>query len=255
MLSLHFLHGFLGKPADWDFISNNDFLRDFSCHYEDVLSYSINSFSNFAKEYNQKISSTKQLSEKKVLVGYSMGGRLALHAIEEMKKHSETQKLWDAAIFISTHPGLDCEKERASRVKADEQWANKFENIPWENLMRDWNSQAVFKKSTFNFKRNEEDIKREEIAKILRVFSLGVQKSFTKKLQEFDLPILWMVGENDENLVSTLKKILLKHPLSSICIMPKASHRVPFELQDNFITRIQEFLTSLKETKHDKDFS
>ena len=45
----------------------------------------------------------------RVLIGYSLGGRLALHAL------TQQPQLWDAAVLISPHPGLRSHGERAAR--------------------------------------------------------------------------------------------------------------------------------------------
>ena len=72
-----------------------------------------------------------------VLVGYSMGGRLALHAL------LEDSEAWSGAMIVSAHPGLQDEGERILRMAADAEWAGKALTAPWVEFLEQWESQSV----------------------------------------------------------------------------------------------------------------
>ena len=75
--------------------------------------------------------------KSRALLGYSMGGRLALHAL------LEDSNPWQAAIIISAHPGLEDEKEREARIASDAEWASKALMGTWESFTDDWNAQPI----------------------------------------------------------------------------------------------------------------
>src|SRR5205085_576420 len=106
------LHGFLGRASDWDF------LRDAGLEVE-------------ARELDDIP------PHGDVLLGYSMGGRLALQALLDGAAYRR-------AVIVSAGLGIEDDAERASRRASDERWAQRFERDEWESLMRDWNAQPIF---------------------------------------------------------------------------------------------------------------
>ncbi len=70
------------------------------------------------------------------LLGYSMGGRLALHAL------LEDPSPWECAVIVSAHPGLKDAEERRKRLAA---WLSRFQNEPFQTVLRDWNWSTTIK--------------------------------------------------------------------------------------------------------------
>src|SRR3954451_3647389 len=68
--------------------------------------------------------------EPDVLVGYSMGGRIALHAAFHLKP----QRL----VLVGASPGLAGEIERAKRKQADDELAERIEHTTIEDFAREW---------------------------------------------------------------------------------------------------------------------
>lgn len=103
-LNVFFLHGFLGRPSDWDRIQAKlpvaEGLRFFNLDYfKNPLLDPKNSLSSWADHFINWIETQSGLHDRNILVGYSLGGRLALHALE--KKPG----LWHRLVLISTNPG------------------------------------------------------------------------------------------------------------------------------------------------------
>src|ERR1041385_1856831 len=122
-----FFGGFLGVDRDWDF------MRDIE-------------------------------TPERVLLGYSMGGRLALQALIEGAN-------FDRAVIVSA--GLNLEEGRDERRARVDAWAKRFESDPWDDVMRDWNAQPVF--GGHVLPRFESDYDRHELARQLRENSPGVR--------------------------------------------------------------------------------
>src|SRR5258708_3665465 len=97
---IYALHGVLGLASDWDFLKSRMHEHDFEA--EDLWkSFSGTDLKTWAEQKSQAlIHQTSQGSGPRILLGYSLGGRLAMHLLLAQPK------LWDAAIFISANPGL-----------------------------------------------------------------------------------------------------------------------------------------------------
>lgn len=225
---IHALHGFLGLPTDWDVFNLSNL------HAYDLLNPTIDptteGFWTWANRFNN---STKSHG---ILMGYSLGGRLAMHAL------LENPTKWKAGIIISSHVGFKTEKEKISRVQADSAWAERFEKEPWEKVLHDWNAQSVFGGVDFPLLRHENQFSRKHLADLLRVCSRGYQDDLLHAIQNFQRPILWMGGKLDPNFVRAAKELHFAHPLSRVEIIEDAAHRVPWEQPEKFLKTIQSFI-------------
>lgn len=239
------LHGFLGLPTDWELIQSyfmvSPLARQFEWHSVDYMKTPgldpKNSFENWARNFNQKVKSQVP-SGPRVLVGYSLGGRLALQAMKQ------DPDLYDKAIFISTNPGLRREKEKQERFLNDELWAKKFLENNWEDLMKEWNSQAVFKESLSEPPRFEAHYLRLQLAQALTEWSLAGQEDFRDLIARQSQKVLWVSGEKDIKFASITMELKKQSPQIQTEIFAKASHRVlfdqPSELAQKMIAFIDE---------------
>src|SRR5581483_4684719 len=76
--------------------------------------------------------------EGAALVGYSLGGRLALHGVL-----SEPDR-YGALILVGANAGIEDADARAARREADEQLAAWIETQPIEAVVERWERQPVF---------------------------------------------------------------------------------------------------------------
>src|SRR5579862_1986943 len=72
--------------------------------------------------------------ERFTLVGYSMGGRIALHAALAMPARIER------LVLIGASPGIESDTEREARARADESLAQEIERSSIEQFARRWES-------------------------------------------------------------------------------------------------------------------
>jgi len=199
------LHGFLGRPSDWDF------LRDAGLDVD-------------ARELDDIPRSGE------TLLGYSMGGRLALHALLDVAK-------FERAVIVSSGLGLENEADRAARREADEKWARRFESEDWDVVMRDWNAQPLF---GGHIRKAEPD--RRKVVTQLRDYSVAKLPPLAPRLQEIAIPVLWIAGERDAKYVADAKRAVELLPHAELWICPGAAHRVPWEKPDAFIARLRDFV-------------
>jgi 2-succinyl-6-hydroxy-2,4-cyclohexadiene-1-carboxylate synthase len=202
------LHGFLGRPADWDFLHDAGFEVD-------------------ARELDDIPRSGN------TILGYSMGGRLALHALLDGARY-------ERAIIVSSGLGIEGERERVARREADEKWARRFETEDWETVMRDWNAQPLF--GGHVRVRRERDDDRSGVVKALRDYSPAALPPLVPRLHEIDIPVLWIAGERDTKYVAEAERAVSLLPKGELWICPGAAHRVPWEQPDAFIARLRALL-------------
>lgn len=184
------LPGFLGLQSDWDFLPWNH-----------------------------------SAVGGELLLGYSMGGRLALRLLEE--------RPFAKAAIISA--GLNApDPDRQSR---DEAWARRFKSEGWDTLLRAWNAQEVF--GGHVVERREADFDRTELARQLREYSPAVMPP--PRLESIATPLLWVAGERDTRYVEIGRRAVALLPNAELWICPDAGHRVPWEQPEALVERLRSF--------------
>jgi 2-succinyl-6-hydroxy-2,4-cyclohexadiene-1-carboxylate synthase len=233
---IYALHGFLGLSSDWDTIG-----QEVGIPFEALDVFSIshprNGLSNWGRSLNRYVAI--EPVEKRILLGYSQGGRLAMHALV----HSPA--LWTGAIIVSANTGLTSEKERIPRLQIDVDWAQRFLNDPWAKLIHDWNGQTAFQGQAPSFPRKEEDYVRSDLAHAIEDWSVAKQNDLREPLSKLPFPILWIAGEKDLKYVKLAKQMAEDHPQYSFWIAPKSGHRVPWECSQLFLKEIQSWIQRL----------
>ncbi|HEX6085420.1 MAG TPA: alpha/beta fold hydrolase [Thermoanaerobaculia bacterium] len=164
--------------------------------------------------------------EGNALLGYSMGGRLALDRLQRER--------FDKAVIISA--GLNAPDEE--RRKRDEEWARRFETEDWSSLMQAWTAQPVF--GGHVVERFEKDFDRRELARQLRDYSPAVLPP--PRLESIETPVLWIAGERDTKYVEIALRAVERLPTAELWICPGAGHRVPWEQPELLVARLRSFL-------------
>lgn len=234
------LPGFLGMPSDWKavFHGRQDIQQVPCDFYDENYAKPQEGFWAWAETFNRDIENNfghPSVKKKNILLGYSLGGRLAMHAL------ISKAPLWSAAVIVSAHPGLDWEREREQKGQSDSVWAKRFLNDPWEQVITAWNAQPVFKHDRHAFSRNEKDYDRSLLASTLTHWSLSKQQNLRLAIQKIHIPILWVAGGNDLNFSSVASKMRLEHTHSRIWIAPETGHRVPWHNIRTFNDQITQF--------------
>ena len=237
-MNLYCLHGFLGLPTDWSFL-NSKFPQINQIYSLDLLNQPCLPFTEWAAEFNKSVRSQEKKSFKKPsILGYSMGGRLALHAL------IENPEMYSCGIIVSANYGLDSMEERKKRLILDNEWSKAFIGDPWSILMDKWNNQSVFKDSQSNYVREESNFSRKTLSEALNIWSLGNQNFLKTEIENLSTPILWCVGEFDSKFLEIAKNIQFQNKKSKITVIQNAGHRVPWENPKEFILKVSEWLIS-----------
>lgn len=235
--SLWCLHGALGEAADWRGLAAAMAELEVAVRSVDLwrfLACCPMGLPAFGRALNEEARAGG--GGGGVLLGYSMGGRLALHALLDERPHP-----WRAAVIVSAHPGLEAEEQRAQRRAADAGWAAKTLRCDWRRLLDEWNSQPVLAGGVA-VDRGGLEARRKEVARSFVDWSLGAQQALWSRLGEIRVPVLWVAGERDGRFRELAERAVALLPDGRLWTAAGAGHRVPWEAAEAFGARVAEFL-------------
>ena len=235
-LNLFFLHGFLGRPADWgkvlSIIPEEKNLRLNVPDYFNMDSLSPGrTMPEWATNFNQWARRLSNNSGRNIFVGYSLGGRLGLHALEQ------DPGFWDEVVLISTNPGFEdnfdsvdsTSEQRRQRWLQDSYWAQEFLTGSWETILRNWNAQPVFAGGAAEPLREEDNYSRDSLSLALTSWSLANQKNMRDLIKEQASKIHWLVGSRDDKFVKIAETLQKEAPSLRVDVVDEASHRIIFD--------------------------
>jgi 2-succinyl-6-hydroxy-2,4-cyclohexadiene-1-carboxylate synthase len=155
-----------------------------------------------------------------VLVGYSMGARMTLHAALQ-NPHAMT-----GLVLVSGTPGIEDEAERASRIESDEVLAQHIESVGTSVFIEEWIRQPLFAHSEFGDEEIRERCRNTaaSLASSLRMCGTGQQDPLWSQLHEIDIPVLLVAGSRDEKFCVIANRMHQLMPLSTLCILDNAGH-------------------------------
>jgi 2-succinyl-6-hydroxy-2,4-cyclohexadiene-1-carboxylate synthase len=207
------LHGNLGTSADWALPGYPDI------HPIDLWDHVALDFSAFAAALAGPLSVGL---EKPVLAGYSLGGRLALHALAAFPDR------WGGAVIISAHPGLCCVEDRLARRTSDAIWAERARTMDWGAFLDQWNAQPLFGEVSPDLRARQATLepRREAVATAFETWSLGRQEDLRSRLGRFTEPVLWINGERDFRFTQIGAEMAGVFPDFRHIVMPEVGHRV-----------------------------
>jgi 2-succinyl-6-hydroxy-2,4-cyclohexadiene-1-carboxylate synthase len=233
------LHGAVGMAADW-----REYAASLPSELGGVRRLDLWRFLDCCPMPLEKFGDTlageiTHVDPAPVLVGYSMGGRLALHAL------IARPDLWKAAIIISAHPGLSDEAERSERREKDAEWSALALKGGWSEFLQRWEAQSVIGGAGEMPDRNPLKGRRASIARSFIDWSLGAQADLSKGLKGVTCPVLWLTGERDGKFTEIAKGVVPDIPKAEHVIIPDCGHRVPWEKPREFSAACRDFLRRL----------
>lgn len=248
------LHGFTGSLATWD-----PFIPKFSTDYMtisvDLMGHGQTDAPTHPERYSIEnaaddlVELLNQLNvEKCHLLGYSMGGRLAL--MLACRYPARIQSL----MLESSSPGLKTDRERRERVESDAKLANFIEQAGIEAFIHHWENIPLFQtqkrvrleeKARLRSLRLQNSIRG--LANSLRGMGTGAQPSLWTCLPTLSMPILLITGALDTKYVSIAKQIDEQVKRAKLAIVDDAGHTVHFEKKDRFSKLVLDFLHQFKE--------
>ena len=172
--------------------------------------------------------------ERSHVVGYSMGGRLALHMAA--KRPERLLSL----VTIGAHAGLD-EGAREGRRRGDDALAKRIEKEGIEAFVGYWGSLPLFAGLERRGPSYVAEVRAERLrnhvaglACSLRGMGAGAMEPVWDELAQVSVPCTFVAGQLDHGYVASARRLAATAPNSRYEVVPRAGHAVHQERPDAF---------------------
>lgn len=224
MASVWALHGALGMAADWQALAAALQPAGAALVAPDLYELVENGAHSLPAAATALNARAAQQPGRRVLLGYSLGGRLALHAL------LENPHPWDAAIIVAAHTGLGDAAERAARLEADARWAALAEAGGWGDFLTAWDAQPLLAGcARAPGVRAALEPRRALVAESFRAWSLGGQADLLPRLGAIRVPVVWVVGQEDTKFHALGERAVAAMPAARLVVVAGCGHRVPWQ--------------------------
>jgi 2-succinyl-6-hydroxy-2,4-cyclohexadiene-1-carboxylate synthase len=161
------------------------------------------------------------------LAGYSMGGRIALHAA--LAVGARIRRL----VLVGASPGLADPEERQKRRAADAALADRIEAIGVEEFAAEWGAQPLFAGMPRGIAEQAEADRRRNtapgLAAALRGLGTGAMPPLWDRLGELPMPVELVVGERDGKFRAIAERMAAAIPAARLHVVDGAGHAVHLE--------------------------
>ena len=235
------LHGFMGSTRTWD-----RHLPAFSNHAQviavDLLGHGLSDVPPTPARYQMERCTIDLAAifdhfglNSVHLLGYSMGGRVALSFAAAYPDRVRS------LVLESSSPGIAHPAERASRVARDEAQAEQLERDGLAAFVDYWEKLPLFTSQASlpdairaNLRSHRMQNSVIGLANSLRGLGTGVQPSLWDRLAGLDMPSLLIVGALDAKYLEIGQAMTGRLPKARLAIVPEAGHTVHLEQPDRF---------------------
>jgi 2-succinyl-6-hydroxy-2,4-cyclohexadiene-1-carboxylate synthase len=187
------------------------------------------------------------------VLGYSMGGRIALHLTLDAPDRVSSLILENAA------PGIDDPQDRAARVEADEQQARMIERKGISSFIDHWEAMPLFasqKKLPDDVRARQRELRLSQnptgLANSLRGMGAGVMEPVSDRLQELEMPVLYVAGTHDKKYQEIGQFVCGQLQNARFVEISRAGHTVHLEQPEVYLLVVDGFLDSDVELVNDQ---
>src|SRR5690242_2508414 len=179
-----------------------------------------------------------------VLLGYSMGGRVALCAA--------FSGYFRALVLESASPGQATARERAERRASDEALAARIERMGVSAFVDEWERLPLFASQAALPADTRAALRAERLrnspaglANSLRSAGTGVQPSLWERLPDLAIPTLLLSGALDAKFTAIAERMAAALPRAGLRVVPGAGHAIHLEQPSVFDALVLEFVNDL----------
>jgi 2-succinyl-6-hydroxy-2,4-cyclohexadiene-1-carboxylate synthase len=177
-----------------------------------------------------------------VYVGYSMGGRLALHLA------LSRPDLVDGLVLLGATAGIEAMDERAARRTADEALAAALERDGLDAFLGQWLAQPLF--ASLSAEAADLDDRRRNtaagLASSLRLAGTGTQEALWDRLGTLTMPVLVLAGERDDRFAALGRRMAdAIGTNATFAVVPVAGHAAHLEEPRAFLALLRPWLAQL----------
>lgn len=184
--------------------------------------------------------------ERVALLGYSMGGRAALHFA---LRHPDRLR---ALVLESASPGIEEPHLRADRVAGDEALAAAIERDGIEAFVAEWERLPLWESQASLPAPARDRIRAQRLAgspaglaNSLRGAGAGVEPALHDRLGAITVPVLLVAGALDAKYVALGQLMAARLPWPRLEVVEAAGHAVHLERPVAFARLVADFLTGV----------
>jgi 2-succinyl-6-hydroxy-2,4-cyclohexadiene-1-carboxylate synthase len=176
-----------------------------------------------------------------VLVGYSMGGRLALHAaLREPERYG-------GLVMLGVSAGIEDAVEREARANTDQELAAWIESHSIEEVVARWERNLVFESQSAAVVASQRPGRLRhdpaDLAQLLRSAGQGALAPVWDRLGQLSMPVLALAGENDSKYREAAQRIRASAEARiDAGVIPGAGHAAHLEQPRLVADRLLEWL-------------
>jgi len=233
--SATFIHGFTQTSQSWDLVTS-------------YLSEQLHCTLLDAPGHGQSVNGVRTVSEcgddiatsmpKGILVGYSMGARMALHTALQHPEHVTH------LVLVSGTAGITNDAERQQRITSDTEMASRIETIGVPAFIDEWLALPMFSGLTAETSQRTQRLTNTArgLADSLRYAGTGTQTPLWERLNELRIPVLLIAGENDTKFVAVSQQMHERIATSTLVVIQNAGHSVHLEATSEFVQNVTSWL-------------
>jgi 2-succinyl-6-hydroxy-2,4-cyclohexadiene-1-carboxylate synthase len=169
------------------------------------------------------------IPKKSHIIGYSMGGRIALELLSSYPKH------FDKAVILSAHLGLKTAEEKRIRLYEEELLIDKIRSEGVVSFVKTWYQKPLFENApvpSYRY-RQSPDLLIEAIKK----FSLAKQQNFWNSLSKLSSFATFLYGEHDKAYKKTVDELFANK--ASVHLIKESSHAIHLQNVRDCINHIE----------------
>jgi 2-succinyl-6-hydroxy-2,4-cyclohexadiene-1-carboxylate synthase len=176
-----------------------------------------------------------------VVVGYSMGGRLALHAALGSR--------WAGLVVVGASAGTDDPGERRRRRAADDELADWISAHSVDEVVARWERNPVFASQSPELvaaqRAGRLAHEPAQLARLLRSAGQGALDPIWERLASLETPLLALAGENDSTYRAAADRLAALVPAARAEVVPGAGHAAHLEVPNAVAAAILAFVGDL----------
>ncbi len=245
------LHGFIGSGSDYSIVADHLKQRRplIAPDFPDYRSTPPNSRITWASTLADLDSLIEETTQGRpcVLVGYSMGGRIALqYAIQH-------QSRLKGLVLIGATPGIEDAALKAERLKQDSELAEKLTDQTIDDFLSYWLNQPILKsqeaipepyRSRMLEKRHR--LSTKSLSTYLQTLGTGTMPSIWHRLKQLTIPTLLVSGEKDFKFANIGHRMASQIPGCDHAIIKNSGHSACFEQPTAFTKQLEAFVKTLE---------
>lgn len=243
--TLVFIHGFLGRPADWHRVVERLSER-YRCLLltvpdRDAQGQPLGDWPGLLQACERHWSAL--LPARFTLIGYSLGGRIAL----------ALSQIWltrlQALVLESAHPGLSTASARHQRREQDRQWSDALRTKPLAQTLDRWYRQAVFAHLSESERAELIDLRSaqqpDRLADLLSAASLAGQPDYWTQAAQLPRPLLYISGAQDAKYGALARQLAARRAKLTWQQMPNSGHNCHHQSPQVYADLLSSFLTQV----------